>query len=69
MGQGQPTCGRDPVKGVSLPPACCGAPLMPMLILCRAGAQPPTEAEEGACLGECPVPGAWGKGGSPWAGC
>lgn len=64
-GQGQPTCGRERVKGASLPPACCGAPLMSMLILCRVGAQPPTEAEEGACLGECPRPWSMGYRGLP----
>lgn len=28
-GQGQPECGRGPVKGISLPPARWGTPLMP----------------------------------------
>lgn len=35
---------------------------MAMLILCRVGAQTPTGAEEGACLGEC-GPRVWSVGG------
>lgn len=38
-------------------PCSLGDPTHAMLILCRVGAQSPTEAEEGACLGECP--GTW----------
>lgn len=37
---------------------------MATLMLCRVGVQPPTVAEEGACVGECYL---W-QGGHPRAG-
>lgn len=56
-GRGNHPWGRA-AKGAGLPPACC-VTTDGLLTLHRVGAQPPAEAAEGACLGECPGPAVW----------